>query len=157
MLQEALELKIRTLLSKSNDKVIAQIVSLAKQHNVAIEDIAAAMSKAKGKSKRTDSAKAPHKAARASDKCAKVAPKYRSLTDSELTWTARGRTPLWVQTLKDAGTLDTALIATVRSGPGCLNNKFPNLSGLWVDCQRCSGAPQISFYAASANLGSKFK
>lgn len=23
------------------------------------------------------------------------------------------------------------------SGPGCLNNKSPNLSGLWVDCQRC--------------------
>jgi DNA-binding protein H-NS len=59
----------------------------------------------------TVNAKAPRKAAKTSYKRAKVAPKYRNPTNAAQTWTGRGRTPLWVQALKDAGQLDTALIA----------------------------------------------
>lgn len=40
-----------------------------------------------------------------------VAPKYRHPTDVSLTWTGRGRKPLWVSSLLDAGnTLESLLI-----------------------------------------------
>lgn len=40
-----------------------------------------------------------------------VAPKYRHPTDASLTWTGRGRKPLWVSSLLDAGsTLESLLI-----------------------------------------------
>lgn len=40
----------------------------------------------------------------------KVAPKYRNPANHEQTWTGRGVSPAWVQELKTAGTLDSALI-----------------------------------------------
>jgi DNA-binding protein H-NS len=40
----------------------------------------------------------------------KVAPKYRNPANPEQTWTGRGVSPVWVQALKTAGTLDSALI-----------------------------------------------
>ncbi|MBU3646991.1 MAG: H-NS histone family protein, partial [Limnohabitans sp.] len=42
----------------------------------------------------------------------KVAPKYRNPANPEQTWTGRGVSPAWVQSLKAAGTLDSALIST---------------------------------------------
>ena len=40
----------------------------------------------------------------------KVAPKYRNPADKSQTWTGRGRMPLWVAELYEAGTLEKALI-----------------------------------------------
>ncbi len=111
--REAIEAKEKALLARANDKVIAEIVALAKKHNVTIEELGDAMDTAKRKRSAKGTrhvAKAPRKTAKTNDKRAKVAPKYRNPTNAAETWTGRGRTPLWVQALKDAGTLDTALI-----------------------------------------------
>ena len=113
-LREAIEAKEKALLAKANDKVIAEIVALAKKHNVTIEELSDAMDTAKRKRSAKGTRhveKAPRKAAKTSDKRAKVAPKYRNPSDANQTWTGRGRTPVWVQALKDAGTLDSARIA----------------------------------------------
>ena len=45
----------------------------------------------------------------------KVAPKYRNPANPEQTWTGRGVSPTWVQELKTAGTLESALITPVAS------------------------------------------
>jgi DNA-binding protein H-NS len=39
-----------------------------------------------------------------------VPPKYRNPADPQQTWTGRGRSPQWVQALREAGALDSALI-----------------------------------------------
>jgi len=109
--REAIEAKEKALLAKTNDKVIAEIVALAKKHNVTIAELTAALGKSKSKSKAPRKAKTVRKATKTSDKRAKVAPKYRNPSDANQTWTGRGRTPVWVQALKDAGTLDSAIIA----------------------------------------------
>ena len=112
--REAIEAKEKALLAKANDKVIAEIVALAKKHSVTIDDLSDAMDTAKRKRSAKGTRhveKAPRKAAKTSDKRAKVAPKYRNPTNTEQTWTGRGISPAWIKALKDAGTLDTALIA----------------------------------------------
>ena len=102
--------KEQALLSKSHDKVLTKIVQMAKEAGLTASDI----SKALGSSKATKAAKGP-KAPKASKKGTlagkKVAPKYRNPANTEQTWTGRGVSPTWVQELKTAGTLDTALIA----------------------------------------------
>jgi DNA-binding protein H-NS len=103
--------KEQALLTKSHDKVLTKIVQMAKEAGLTASDI----SKAFGSGKATKAAKAP-KAAKAAKKGAlagkKVAPKYRNPSNAEQTWTGRGVSPTWVQELKTAGKLDSALIAT---------------------------------------------
>ena len=114
MQREAIEAKEKALLAKANDKVIAEIVALAKKHNVTIEELGDAMDTAKRKRSAKGTRhveKAPRKAAKTSDKRAKVAPKYRNPSDADQTWTGRGISPAWIKALKEAGTLDTALSA----------------------------------------------
>jgi DNA-binding protein H-NS len=103
--------KEQALLTKSHDKVLTKIVQMAKEAGLTASDI----SKAFGSGKTTKAAKGP-KAAKAAKKGAlagkKVAPKYRNPSNAEQTWTGRGVSPTWVQELKTAGKLDSALIAT---------------------------------------------
>ena len=103
--RELLDKKEQALKSKSHDKVLAQIVILAKQAGLTAADIGKAMNSGK-----------PAKATKTAKKGAlagkKVAPKYRNPANPEQTWTGRGVSPAWVQSLKSAGTLDTALIAS---------------------------------------------
>jgi DNA-binding protein H-NS len=108
-LREAIEAKEKALLAKSNEKVIAEIVGLIQKHGVTQAELIAALAKRGSKAPRKT--KAARSATKTSDKRAKVAPKYRNPSDANQTWTGRGRTPVWVQALKDAGTLNTALIA----------------------------------------------
>lgn len=101
-----LQKKQQALISKSNAKVISQIVALAKKNGVSIDDIAEAM-----KSSKTVKSLAVKTARKKSPTAgAKVAPKYRNPQNAEQTWTGRGKAPLWVQALKTAGTLDRAII-----------------------------------------------
>ena len=112
---EALQAKEKALLSKVNNKVIAQIVELAKRHNVTYEELGEAMDAAKTKRKVNRTRRtAQSKVTNTTDKRAKVAPKYRNPNDATQTWTGRGKSPVWVQTLKDAGILETALIAAAK-------------------------------------------
>ena len=102
--RELLDKKEQTLKSKSHDKVLAQIVAMAKDAGLSAADIAKALSAGK-----------PAKAVKAAKKGAlagkKVAPKYRNPANPEQTWTGRGVSPTWVQALKAAGTLESALIS----------------------------------------------
>jgi DNA-binding protein H-NS len=106
---EVLQAKEKALLSKANDKVIAQIVKMAKDAGVTAEDILAAMGKTKAERK----VRVPRTPKKTVDNRAKVAPKYRNPADENQTWTGRGKSPLWILALKTAGTLDAALIAAV--------------------------------------------
>lgn len=105
--RELLDKKEQALKSKSHDKVLAKIVAMAKDAGLTASDVAKAFSAGKPAK--------PGKAQKAAKKGAlagkKVAPKYRNPTNPEQTWTGRGVSPTWVQALKTAGTLDTALIA----------------------------------------------
>jgi DNA-binding protein H-NS len=104
--REALEKREKALLAKSNDKVIGKIVALAKEAGVTAAEIAKAMAADK-----PAKAKAPRAAKKGALAGKKVAPKYRNPANPEQTWTGRGVSPTWVQALKSAGTLDSALIA----------------------------------------------
>ena len=101
--RELLDKKEQALKSKSNDKILAKIVILAKEAGLTAADIAKALSSTK-----------PGKAAKVAKKGGlagkKVAPKYRNPANPEQTWTGRGVSPTWVQALKTAGTLNSALI-----------------------------------------------
>ncbi len=105
--RELLDKKEQALKSKSHDKVWAQIVTLAKQAGLTAADIAQALSSGKA----TKAGKAPKVAKKGALAGKKVAPKYRNPANFEQTWTGRGVSPTWVQALKAAGTLDSALIA----------------------------------------------
>ena len=105
--RELLDKKEQALKSKSHDKVLASIVAMAKDAGLTADDIAKALSAGKA-AKAGKAPKATKKGALAGKK---VAPKYRNPANSEQTWTGRGVSPTWVQALKSAGTLDSALIA----------------------------------------------
>ena len=101
--RELLDKKEQALKSKSHDKVLVKIVAMAKEAGLTAADINKALSAGK-----------PAKASKVAKKGAlagkKVAPKYRNPANPEQTWTGRGVSPTWVQALKAAGTLDSALI-----------------------------------------------
>ena len=105
--RELLDRKEQALKSKSNDKVLSKIVALAKDAGLTAADITKALNAVKA-AKAAKATKASKKGALAGKK---VAPKYRNPANPEQTWTGRGVSPTWVQALKAAGILDTALIA----------------------------------------------
>jgi DNA-binding protein H-NS len=105
--RELLDKKEQALKSKSHDKVLAQIVTLAKQAGLTAADITQALSSGKA----AKAGKAPKAAKKGALAGKKVAPKYRNPANAEQTWTGRGVSPTWVQALKAAGTLESALIA----------------------------------------------
>jgi DNA-binding protein H-NS len=105
--REMLDKKEQALKSKSHDKVLAKIVALAKEAGLTAADITRALSAGKP----AKAGKAPKVAKKGALAGKKVAPKYRNPANPEQTWTGRGVSPTWVQALKAAGTLDSALIA----------------------------------------------
>jgi DNA-binding protein H-NS len=103
-----IEKKEKALLNRSNERALAKIVKIAKDSGVGAAEIAAALKGASaGKTKSRRAAKATR-----STKGTKVAPKFRNPANSAQTWTGRGKMPLWVKALSDAGTLDSARIAS---------------------------------------------
>ena len=104
--RELLDKKEQALKSKSHDKVLAKIVTLAKESGLTAADITKALSSGKP-TKADKTSKVVKKGALAGKK---VAPKYRNPANPDQTWTGRGVSPAWVQALKAAGTLDSALI-----------------------------------------------
>ena len=104
--RELLIKKEQALLSKSHDKVLSKIVQLAKEAGLTADDIV----KALGAGKTAKAGKAPRAAKKGVLAGKKVAPKYRNPANPEQTWTGRGVSPSWVQSLKAAGALDSALI-----------------------------------------------
>jgi DNA-binding protein H-NS len=115
--RELLDKKEQALKSKSHDKVLSKIVAMAKEAGLTADDIAKALNS--GKSTKAGKAAKTAKTAKTAKKGTlagkKVAPKYRNPANPEQTWTGRGVSPTWVQELKTAGTLESALIAPVAS------------------------------------------
>lgn len=109
--RDALEKREKALLAKTNDKVLSKIVTMAKEAGLTAADIA----KALGATKPSKAAKAPRAAKKGALAGKKVAAKYRNPANPEQTWTGRGVSPSWVQALKAAGTLDSALISSSAS------------------------------------------
>jgi DNA-binding protein H-NS len=107
--REALEKKEQALKAKSVDKVLSKIVQMAKDAGLTASDIAQALGAAK--SPKAKAGKSTRTAKKSSLAGKKVAPKYRNPANPVQTWTGRGVAPSWVQELKAADTLDTALIA----------------------------------------------
>jgi len=107
--REALEKKEQALKAKSFDKVLSKIVQMAKEAGLTAEDIAKALDSGKS-TKVTKGIKTASGAKKGALAGKKVAPKYRNPANPEQTWTGRGVSPTWVQELKTAGTLDSALI-----------------------------------------------
>ena len=105
--RELLDKKEQALKSKSHDKVLAKIVTMAKEAGLTAADINKALSSGKP----AKAGKAPKVSKRGALAGKKVAPKYRNPANPEQTWTGRGVSPSWVQALKASGTLDSALIA----------------------------------------------
>lgn len=105
--REILDKKEQALKSKSHDKVLATIVALAKEAGLTAADITKALSAGKP----AKAGKAPKAAKKGALAGKKVAPKYSNPANPEQTWTGRGVSPTWVQALKAAGILDSALIA----------------------------------------------
>lgn len=105
--RELLDKKEQALKSKSNHKVLAKIVIMAKEAGLSASDIAKALSVGKP----TKAGKALRTVKKSALAGKKVAPKYRNPANAEQTWTGRGVSPAWVQELKAAGALDAALIA----------------------------------------------
>ncbi len=104
--REALEKREKALQARTHSRAIEKILAIAKDAGLTAADITAALGSGKKKSAKS---KAP---GTAKNPCSrgKVAPKYRNPADASQTWTGRGKSPVWVQALKAAGTLDTALI-----------------------------------------------
>jgi len=105
--REALEKKEKALLARTNDKVLSKIIALAKDAGLTASDITKAMGA--GKTSKAKKASAGGKKTSLAGK--KVQPKYRNPAQPDQTWTGRGIAPSWVQALKAAGQLDSALIA----------------------------------------------
>jgi DNA-binding protein H-NS len=102
--------KEQALLSRSHDKVLTKIVQMAKEAGLTASDISKALGAGKA-GKAAKGTKAPKAAKKGTLTGKKVAPKYRNPAKAEQTWTGRGVSPTWVQELKTAGKLDSALIA----------------------------------------------
>jgi DNA-binding protein H-NS len=106
--RDALEKKELALKAKSHEKILVKIVQMAKDAGLTASDIAKALDSGKP-AKVTKTAKAkPAKSSKLAGK--KVAAKYRNPANAEQTWTGRGVAPTWIQELKTAGTLESALI-----------------------------------------------
>ncbi|MEY2622455.1 MAG: hypothetical protein RIT26_2275 [Pseudomonadota bacterium] len=102
-----LEREEKKLLSRTHDKALGQIVQIARDAGLNIEQIAAAL----GGKTRAKSAKSGGKTARSSTAGRKVAPKYRDPANPQNTWTGRGRMPRWVADLEAKGELASAAIS----------------------------------------------
>lgn len=102
-----LQKKQQEILARSNSKVLAQIVALAKKHGLSATDIAEALKAGKG----GKDARAKPKKPKSSG--GKVAPKYRNPANPDQTWTGRGKSPLWAQELRNNNALESALIQTL--------------------------------------------
>ncbi len=84
---------------------------MAKDAGLTASDISKAMDAGKG----GKTAKAVRAAKKNSLAGKKVPAKYRNPANPEQSWTGRGVAPTWVQSLKAAGTLESALITQLTA------------------------------------------
>ena len=106
--RQAIEKKEKALLSKTNDQAVAQIKAIMKDSGLSVDDLLAALKVSKvQKIKKVSEAKASTGVKAGF----KVPIKYMHPTHQGLEWTGRGKTPVWIQELKDSGQLEQALVS----------------------------------------------
>ena len=106
--RQAIEKKEKALLSKTNDQAVAQIKAIMKDSGLSVDDLLAALKVSKvQKIKKVSETKASTGVKAGF----KVPIKYRHPTHQGLEWTGRGKTPVWIQELKDSGQLEQALVS----------------------------------------------
>ena len=99
--REQIEKREKALLARTQGRALERIVALARENSVSVEQIVEALKGGRGR--RPGRPASPRAGG-------KVPPKYRNPADPQQTWTGRGRSPQWVQALRAAGALDSALI-----------------------------------------------
>ncbi len=106
--RQAIEKKEKALLSKTNDQAVAHIKAIMKDSGLSVDDLLAALKVSKvQKIKKVSETKASTGVKAGF----KVPIKYRHPTHQGLEWTGRGKTPVWIQELKDSGQLEQALVS----------------------------------------------
>jgi DNA-binding protein H-NS len=109
--KDILAKKEAALKAASHGKIITQIIKMAKDAGLSLEEISSAYKgqipsslKISAQPTKTTSVK-PH-----TMKGVKLPPKYRNPMDPNQTWTGRGVAPGWVAKLREADLLESALI-----------------------------------------------
>jgi DNA-binding protein H-NS len=114
--KELLLKKEVALKAQSHGKILKDIVKMAKDAGLSLEDISQAFNqKSSAKHKSNNSLGTPHPGKAGvekpnSMKGVKLPPKYKNPADQTQTWTGRGVDPSWIAKLREAGQLETALI-----------------------------------------------
>lgn len=119
--KEILLKKEAALKAQSHGKILNDIVKMAKDAGLTIEDISKAFNQkhsAKSNSKSNSKPKHSNKTSNSGKphtmKGVKLPPKYRNPSDHHQTWTGRGVDPSWVAKLRESGQLESALIHPVQ-------------------------------------------
>lgn len=105
---EALQKKEQAVISKKQEKALAQIVKIIKDNAIDMSDVKKALGEGTKTKSGTKAAKATSK--KSSLKGKPVAAKYQNPANHAETWTGRGISPKWIQALKAEGKLESALI-----------------------------------------------
>ncbi len=105
-LQKRVDSEIKKRDESAKRDLLKKMQKLAAEHGLSIDDVVG--QPAAAPSPRKPRAKA---ATKPKGKKSVVAPKYRNPDDASMTWTGRGRKPLWVQKCLDEGkSLESLLI-----------------------------------------------
>lgn len=111
-LRNRIDTEIRRRSETAKRDLLKKMQKLAADHGMSLDDIVgkeAPAASSRAAKTATPKAKPARKAA--TRKTGTVAPKYRHPEDSSLTWTGRGRQPLWVRNWVESGhTLESTLI-----------------------------------------------
>ena len=110
--KDLLAKKEAALKEESHGKVLTQIVKMAKDAGLSLDEITSAYEGHKTKSpvKATEKKSKNNSGNPHTTKGVKLPPKYRNPLDPNQTWTGRGVDPSWVAKLRQAGLLESALI-----------------------------------------------
>ena len=110
--RDLLSKKEAALRAESHGKVLLQIVKMAKDAGLTLDEITSAYD-----GKKTKLANTPKKTTKSSNKLkshtmkgVKLPAKYKNPLNPNQTWTGRGVDPAWVATLRESGQLESALI-----------------------------------------------
>lgn len=110
-----IEKAITAMEAKEKKAAMAKVVAIAKESGFDLAELvgtkARAVRKAVTAPAATKAAPAVRKKKKVAAKRGKVAPKYRNPEDSSMTWTGRGKQPIWVREyVENGGTLESITI-----------------------------------------------
>ena len=111
--KEILLKKEAALKAQSHGKILSDIVKMARDAGLTLEDITEALNQKSATKTKSKPSKAIAKSKAGKPhtmKGVKLPPKYKNPVDPSQTWTGRGVDPIWVAKLRESGQLESALI-----------------------------------------------